>query len=129
MKKKLFYIILFLFFFASQFLFAPRLNHVSTHNSPDGYTMSVTLTANRWFILRKKAYAKRTIESICDNSFRNMQFSYDILGYPEELDVVVYDNAFTKALHKPAFSFRYVQKNSYEYNIVEHPDKFHFLFY
>lgn len=103
------------------------INNSITTPSVGGYEAILTVTANKLVILNPRAYATALAAQVADNSFPNFMFSYDQLGYPNELNVTVYTNAFTKRLGMPAFSFRYTSDDSESYNIGEHPEQFHVI--
>ncbi len=65
------------------------------------------ITANKIVLTNQDDFANELIQKAINNEFENMQFSYDILGYPDELTITVYTNALTKYLKQPAFQIRY----------------------
>lgn len=111
MKRKIFLIILCLSFalgfFYLQFSRNPTVDNVVTNADPSGYTATLSITANKLFIVNKHRLQQVLTNNILNNDFENMMFSYDIMGYPKEFTVTVYTNAWAKKLGIPAFTFRY----------------------
>lgn len=93
------------------------VNHVFTNRNSNGYEMSLTITANKIVIFDKENLAKQYVRQALDNDFKNVMFSYDILGYPNTLFVTVYTNSWTKNNCNPSFSFRYIQNSNGGYDI------------
>ena len=52
-------------------------------------------------------YAKKIVQRCCDNTFENIDFSYDYYGLPHELEVVVYLNSKEYEQKQNLFSFTY----------------------
>jgi hypothetical protein len=67
----------------------------------------MTITVNKLIVFNRNKTKENLISRIMNNEFRNMQFSYDLMGYPQEIDATVYANNFTKKLGIPAFHFKY----------------------
>ena len=109
-KKKIFVILLtvciavFLFL---QYSLSPTINNIHTETTSHGYHAYLTITANKIFIFNQDKLEKQLIQQVLDNDFKNMQMSYDLLGYPEELTITVYTNRITKFFGCPAFQIRY----------------------
>ena len=130
MRKKYFVLLfLLLLILFLQFGLSPTLNYSSINNTPDGYDLELSLTANQLVILNENAFAYDVIEKTISNDFKKMQFCYDEYGYPCELNVIVYTNALTKLFNKPSFRFRYAQEIPYQYDIAERPDCFELICY
>ena len=129
MKRKLLIgftiiLVLLLFHLCSQ----PTLHSVITSQSAETYKMSLAVVLNQPFVWNKARITNQLLERTIHNQFHNMQFSYDELGYPSELEVTVYANALSRRWGSPAFSFRYMQDEDSTYNIKEHPDKFEIIY-
>lgn len=111
MKRKLFLIILCMLFalgfFYLQYSRNPTVCNVVTNADSSGYTATLTINANKLFIGDQSKLQQDLINHIIYNDFKNMMFSYDIMGYPKEFTVTVYTNAWAKKLGIPAFTFRY----------------------
>lgn len=111
MRKKIVFIVLCVLFLCEIFYLQvscePTLNSTITHNDSDGYDADLTITMNKILIFNQEKTELDLINRIMDNEFENMQFSYDAMGYPEEIKVTVYTNSFTRKLGIPAFQFRY----------------------
>ena len=112
MKRKIFLIILCLSLalgiFYLQFSRKPTVDNVVTNADSSGYAASLTITANKLVILDQNKLQQALINHILDNDFKNMMFSYDVMGYAYEYTVTVHTNAWTKKLGVSAFTFRYV---------------------
>lgn len=115
MKRKIVLIILCLLFaltfFYLQISRQPTVNNIITNSDSEGYEATLTITMNKIVIFNRKKTEQALINQIVDNDFKNMKFSYDLMGYPEELTVTVYTNNFTKYWGIPAFHFRYTPDN------------------
>ena len=70
--------------------------------SDDGYVQEISVIANKLFIGDKERYAEDVIDKVIRNQYRNVYFSYNILGRPEEIKINFY-------LEK--WDYRYNQKN------------------
>ena len=112
MKRKLFITILclsfVLAFFYLQFSRKPTVDNVVTNSDTSGYTATLTITANKLFIVNKHKLQQVLTNHILNNDFKNIMFSYDVMGYANEYTVTVHTNAWTKKLGVSAFTFRYV---------------------
>lgn len=115
MRKKIVLIILCILFGLTilylQFGLGPTVNNAITTSDSEGYQANLTITMNQIVIWNEEKTQQDLIEQILANEFKNMQFSYDIMGYPEEITVTVYTNSFTKKLGIPAFEFEYASHN------------------
>lgn len=100
------------------------VNHITSQKESNGYTVSLNVTVNKLWIGDKEKVSQQLIQSIVNNEFENVDFSYDISGYPNEVTMKVYTNSFTYALNKPAIQVRYAPQSEGDYNIKEHPEKF-----
>lgn len=85
----------------------------------------LTVIVNRLSVPNQMQCAEEIVQKCRDNDFKNVLFSYDY-SIPNELQVTVYLSEQDVESGKKAFSFGYTQetKNLYEYNIVDHPEKF-----
>ena len=63
-------------------------------SSGNYYEMELTLVANKLFIIDKQRFAEEMIERCIDNNFHDIKFSYDMMGYPNRLQINVYLNEF-----------------------------------
>lgn len=109
-KKKVFVILLIVcisVFLFLQYSLEPTICNIVTENNPQGYNAYLTITVNKIFIFNQDKLEKQLIKQVLDNDFKNMQMSYDLLGYPEELTITVYTNKITKFLNLPAFRTKY----------------------
>lgn len=95
--------------------------------SKNAYFEDVTLIANKLYIYDKYEFAESVIQKCIDNSWKEVRFSYDIAGYPNELCIDVYMNDYAFE-HRQNVSFRitYCQDSrfNYKYNIKDNPEKF-----
>ena len=110
MKRKIVLIVLFiLIFLYLQLGFEPYVNNAITSSASNGYELNLTITMNKIVIFNRQKVEQDLINHILNNDFKNMQFSYDIMGYPQEISVIVYTNSLTKYLRLPDFSFRFAK--------------------
>lgn len=65
-------------------------------SSGNYYEMELTLVANKLFIIDKQRFAEEMIERCIDNNFYDIKFSYDMMGYPNRLQIKVYLNEVSK---------------------------------
>lgn len=111
MKRKIVFIILCVLFmleiFYLQISREPTVNNVITNSNLQGYDADLTITANKIFIFNQDKLEEQLIQQTLDNDFKNMQMSYDLLGYPDKLTITVYTNTLTKLLDIPAFEISY----------------------
>lgn len=72
------------------------------------------------------AFSEMIIDKCRKNSFQNIHFSYDE-SIPNEIEVAVYLTKEDMKNDNPEYSFQYIQigESSAEYNIVDHPERFH----
>ena len=91
-------------------------------SSGNYYEMEFTVVANKLFIIDKQRFAEEMIERCIDNNFHDIKFSYDMMGYPNGLQINVYLNEFSKS----HFTILYMteSENGMDYNIKDNPDKF-----
>ena len=128
MKRKITFVALFLLIVATviflQFGREATVNHAETHSNPQGYEAHITITANKIHIFNKNKLIQEITRKTIDNTFKNMMFSYDILGYPNEVRFTVYANSLSKHLQIPSFTATYTQEIPYQYNIKDNPEMF-----
>lgn len=91
-------------------------------SSGNYYEMELTVVANKLFIIDKQRFAEEMIERCIDNNFHDIKFSYDMMGYPNRLQINVYLNEFSKS----HFTILYMMEseNGMDYNIKDNPDRF-----
>lgn len=110
MKRKIVFIVLCIFFFSGilylQYGREMTVNNITTESNPQGYSASLTITANKLFVTNQPKYTQKLIKQISDNELPNMQLSYDMMGYPNEITITVYANALMRNLHIPAFQIK-----------------------
>lgn len=111
MKRKIVFIILCVLFMLEIFYLQvsrePTVNNVITSSNKQGYDADLTITANKIFIINQDKLEEQLIQQILDNDFKNVQMSYDLLGYPNKITITVYTNDLTKYLGIPAFHITY----------------------
>lgn len=104
-----------------------KICNTRPETSQNAYFEDVTLIANKLYIHDKYEFAESVIQKCIDNSWKEVRFSYDIAGYPNELCIDVYMNNYAFE-HRQDVSFRitYSQdsKFNYKYNIKDNPEKF-----
>ena len=91
-------------------------------SSDNYYEMDFTVVANKLFIIDKQRFAKEMIERCIDNDFHDIKFSYDMIGYPNRLQINVYLNEFSKSHF--TICYRTKSGDSLDYNIKEEPRMF-----
>ena len=91
-------------------------------SSGNYYEMEFTVVANKLYIIDKQRFAEEMIDRCIDNNFYDIKFSYDMMGYPNRLQINVYLNEFSKS----HFTILYMteSENGMDYNIKDNPDKF-----
>lgn len=91
-------------------------------SSGNYYEMEFTVVANKLFIIDKQRFAEEMIERCIDNNFHDIKFSYDMMGYPNRLQINVYLNEFSKS----HFTILYMTESEkgMDYNVKDNPDKF-----
>ena len=110
MKRKIVFIVL-CALILSGFLYLQygrdiTVNYIATESNSQGYSASLTITANKLYITEKETYTQKLVTRVAENNLPNMQLSYDVMGYPCELTITVYANTFMKQLHIPAFQVK-----------------------
>ena len=91
-------------------------------SSGNYYEMEFTVVANKLYIIDQQRFAEEMIDRCIDNNFHDIKFSYDMMGYPNRLQINVYLNEFSKS----HFTILYMteSENGMDYNIKDNPDKF-----
>lgn len=94
-RKKIFFIcsIVFFIFLYLQFGRDQVVKNTKISGYQYGYTESVSIIANKMFIMDKDKFIKQMIQKIFDNSFENVRFSFDS-GYPDSIDISIYMNVW-----------------------------------
>lgn len=77
----------------------------SMANTSDSYyEQEFSVVVNKLFIWDKEKYAKRLVEKALENEYENVRFSYDIMGYPNEISVEVWRDGYCYQQGKRMFS-------------------------
>lgn len=76
-------------------------------SSDQYYEQKLTIVANKLFILDKDKFAEEMIERCMDNDFREMKFSYDLLGSPYKIEITVYLNERDRKCAHQSFVIEY----------------------
>ena len=87
----------------------------------NGSLEEISIIANKLYIFDR---AKYVLQRCADNSFREVRFSYDLSGYPNEVHITVYMNRAAWKWRKKAFEIRWISEEDKHYNIVENPEKY-----
>ncbi len=56
------------------------------------YEQKLIIVANKLFVLYKNKFAEEIIEHFIDNDFHEMKFSYNLMKYPDRIEIVIYLN-------------------------------------
>ena len=94
----------------------PRVNS-------DGYLEDIVIIANKLYIFDHEKFAEYILRRCVENSFKEVRFSYELNGYPNEVHISVYMNQFAWKLKK-AFEIQYISEGAYSANIVDYPEIF-----
>ena len=89
-----------------------------------GSLEEISIIANKLYIFDREKFAKYVLQRCADNSFREVRFSYDLSGYPNEVHITVYMNRAAWKWRKKAFEIRWISEEDKHYNIVENPEKY-----
>ena len=81
----------------------PRVNS-------DGYLEDIVIIANKLYIFDHEKFAKYILQRCEENSFKEVRFSYDLNGYPNEVHISVYMNHFEWKIKKKAFEILYISE-------------------
>ena len=110
MKRKIVFIVLCAFvlcnFLYLQYGREITVNHISTERNSQGYSATLTITANKLYIAEKASYTQKLVTRVAENDLPNMQLSYDVMGQPNQVTITVYANALMKRLCIPAFKIK-----------------------
>ena len=90
----------------------------------NGSLEEISIIANKLYIFDREKFAKYVLQRCADNSFREVRFSYDLSGYPNEVHITVYMNRAAWKWRKKAFEIRWISEENKHYNIVENPEKY-----
>ena len=90
----------------------------------NGSLEEISIIANKLYIFDREKFAKYVLQRCADNSFREVRFSYDLSGYPNEVHITVYMNRATWKWRRKAFEIRWISEEDKHYNIVENPEKY-----
>lgn len=103
-----------------------ELCQTNTERAENWYCEDISIIANRLYIHDKQKFAEMVLERCIDNTWKEIRFSYDLAGYPNELYIDVYMNNYTYNHMKiPSFRIAYTQEDTLKiYNIKDNPDKF-----
>lgn len=66
-----------------------------------------SVLANKLFVLDKEKYADELIKKAINNKYKNVHFSYDISGYPNEMKISVYKDKWHYMHNKCMFQILY----------------------
>ena len=96
---------------------------VNSFSTNSDYTL--TVVSNSDSIENKEDFARQIITMCRENSFKTIQFSTDLGGYPTSLDISVYLQQEDIRTSEPICEIRYIpNENTKEYDIKNHPEKF-----
>ena len=90
----------------------------------NGSLEEISIIANKLYIFDREKFAKYVLQRCADNSLREVRFSYDLSGYPNEVHITVYMNRAAWKWRKKAFEIRWISEEDKHYNIVENPEKY-----
>ena len=90
----------------------------------NGSLEEISIIANKLYIFDQEKFARYVLQRCVDNSFREVRFSYDLSGYPNEVHITVYMNRAAWKWRKKAFEIRWISEEDKHYNIVENPEKY-----
>lgn len=93
----------------------------STEMFGNSYIQNLTIVLSTASIPDFEACAMEIVEHCMYNTFSDIQFSYDVIGYPSKLQGTVYLNDMDFAQNNVLFSFSYApcQTMTGPYNIVQ----------
>lgn len=89
----------------------------------DGFLEDIVIIANKLYIFDHEKFAEYILRRCVENSFKEVRFSYELNGYPNEVHISVYMNQFAWKLKK-AFEIQYISEGAYSANIVDYPEMF-----
>lgn len=104
MRKKIFVFSEILLVFCSilYLQYGRKLEVVSTINNTYGktYEQKITVVANKLFIRDKEKFAEMLIDHCKENDFKDVKFSYDMLGHPDKIVFTVYPSELCMKMHQ-----------------------------
>ena len=119
MKKKFIFISIIIFItivlLYLQFGRQPKLTQSMTKSHASGYELSLVVTANQLYVFNQKKLEEKLLQQTLDNDFKEIYFSYDVLGKPDKITITVYANHLMKTLHHPTFQINYDVKTEQMY--------------
>ncbi len=83
----------------------------------NGSLEEISIIANKLYIFDREKFAKYVLQRCADNSFREVRFSYDLSGYPNEVHITVYMNRAAWKWRKKAFEIRWISEEDKHYNL------------
>lgn len=78
--------------------------------SETSYEQRFGVIVNKLFIGDKEQYTETLIEKAIQNQYQNSRFSYDVMGYPKEIEITVYKNVWNYNHGGKEFRILYVPK-------------------
>ena len=98
-------------FFYLQYGREETIVNTMVSKSEDGYVQEISGVANQLFRGDKERYAEEVIDKVIRNQYRNVYFSYDILGCPEEIRINVYTDKCDYRYNRKSFDILFSNKN------------------
>lgn len=86
------------------------------------YEQGMTVVANKLIIPDKVAFAENLLDRTRRNDFKEVLFSYDVLGYPDRIKITVYPNRICMKLCRGSWNIEYENGEihlQYPYQIVD----------
>lgn len=108
-------VILIILFWHLQFGRDVKICNSMILNSDDGYIQNISIVANRISICDKEDFAKEMIQRCIKNSFNEFRFSYDLNGYPEEINMSIYINEIAWKQNEKVLEIEYNRDLDYVY--------------
>lgn len=71
------------------------------------YEQGMTVVANKLIIPDKVAFAENLLDRTRRNDFKEVLFSYDVLGYPDRIKITVYPNRSCMKLCRGSWNIEY----------------------
>ncbi len=108
-----------------------KIDALSSHNttSANWYELSISVIADKGTVLDRDACSSEIMQHVLDNDFHSIRFSYDLSGYPNEVNVDVFTSEKDFKKGKVTYSFDYVtdfntENVDIQNNIKDNPDEF-----
>lgn len=108
-----------------------EMDVISAHNSTadNWYELNINIIADKDTASDKDACSKEILQHVLANHFHSTRFSFDISGYPNEVNVNVFTSEKDVQKGNATYSFEYVTKFNTENidiqnNIKDNPDEF-----